>query len=192
VVIGIVGVLIVWYLLSPGSVSPPSHTTKVFFDIDIDEKPEGRIVIGLFTDIAPKTAENFRALSTGEKGKSPRGNLLHFKGTKFHRIIPSFMIQGGDITHGTGADSIYGERFEDEGFKLNHDKPGLVSMANSGKDTNGAQFFITTVQTPWLNGKHVVFGEVLEGYDVVKKIEMVGTQNGKPSKIAIISNSGEI
>merc|ERR1712108_64431 len=168
--------------------------SKVFFDVSIGGKPAGRIEFELFDDVVPKTAENFRALCTGEKGKGKSGKPLHYKDSMFHRIIPNFMLQGGDFTSGDGrgGESIYGEKFADENFKLKHTKPGLLSMANAGKNTNGSQFFITTVQTPWLDGKHVVFGEVLEGMDVVKAIEAVGSQSGKPAKPVKIVNSGEL
>jgi len=167
---------------------------RVFFDVSIDGKASGRIVIELFASVTPKTAENFRALCTGEKGKGKSGKNLHFKGCVFHRIIPDFMIQGGDFTrsNGTGGESIYGEKFADENFKLKHKVAGMLSMANSGKNTNGSQFFITTVATPHLDGKHVVFGQVVEGLNIVKLMEKQGTRSGTTKSRVIISDCGQL
>ena len=169
-------------------------TNKVFFDISIDGKNVGRIIIGLFGKITPYTVENFRALCTGEKGIGKEGKPLHFKGCIFHRIIPRFMMQGGDFTKsdGRGGESIWGYNFRDENFHLKLNSEGLVAMANSGPNTNGSQFFITFAKTSWLNGKHVVFGKVLEGMKIVKLIEKYGTNDGKPTAIVRIVNSGEL
>jgi peptidylprolyl isomerase len=165
---------------------------RVYFDISIGGAPAGRIVFELFADVVPKTAENFRALSTGEKGVGKAGKPLHFKGSSFHRIIPGFMCQGGDFTrgNGTGGESIYGEKFADENFKLKHTSKYLLSMANAGPGTNGSQFFITTAETPWLDGKHVVFGKVLSGTEVIDAMEKVGSRNGATSKTVTIEDSG--
>lgn len=180
-------------LLVISFISSQRITNTVFFDISIDGTPSGRIVMGLFGGIVPKTVENFRALCTGEKGVGQSGVKLEYAGSKFHRIIPNFMLQGGDFTNGdgTGGESIYGEKFEDEGFSIQHSVPGMLSMANAGPNTNGSQFFITTVATPWLNGKHVVFGKVLKGMELVKKIESLGSESGAPSAEVAIARSGE-
>jgi peptidylprolyl isomerase len=169
-------------------------TSKVFFDIEIDGKPSGRILMGLFGETIPKTAENFRALCTGEKGIGQSGKPLHYQGSGFHRVIPDFMLQGGDFTmgNGMGGESIYGGKFNDENFKVKHTKPGYLSMANAGPNTQGSQFFITTVATPWLDGKHAVFGKVIEGMDVVKLVESNGSQSGKTRSKIVIAASGEL
>ncbi|XP_034907148.1 peptidyl-prolyl cis-trans isomerase CYP20-1 isoform X1 [Populus alba] len=179
---------------SEGDLDLEGVTYKVYFDVEIAGKPMGRVVMGLFGKTVPKTAENFRALFTGEKGMGKSGKPLHFKGSTFHRIIPSFMIQGGDFTRGDGrgGESIYGEKFADENFKLKHTGPGYLSMANGGPDTNGSQFFITTVVTSWLDGHHVVFGKVLSGMDIIYKIEAEGNQNGVPRHKVVVSDSGEM
>jgi len=167
---------------------------RVFFDITIDSNPVGRIVFELFSEDVPITTENFRALCTGEKGLGKSGKPLHFKGSIFHRIIPNFMLQGGDFTNanGTGGESIYGEKFNDENFKHKHERAGLLSMANAGPNTNGSQFFITTTATPHLDGKHVVFGRGVKGMGVVRKLEHIETKQDKPVVDCVISNCGQL
>jgi peptidylprolyl isomerase len=171
---------------------------RVFFDIEIDGKKAGRIQMELFKTIAPKTAENFRALCTGEKGTGKKGKPLHYKGSSFHRVIPGFMCQGGDFTNGngTGGESIYGEKFKDEFYEnevfVTHNGPGMLSMANSGKHTNGSQFFLTTERCKHLDCKHVAFGQVEDGWPVVEAIEAVGSASGNPKKSVIIADCGEL
>ncbi|KZO90381.1 hypothetical protein CALVIDRAFT_569099 [Calocera viscosa TUFC12733] len=161
--------------------------SNVFFDISIGGKAPGRVVFKLYDNVVPLTARNFRELATGQNG-------FGYKGTVFHRVIPNFMLQGGDFTRGDGRGgySIYGEKFKDENFQYKHTKGGLLSMANSGKNTNGSQFFITTVPTSWLDGKHVVFGEVISGLDVIKAVEAQGSDSGSTKQRITIENSGVV
>ncbi len=190
----LLGALLVVSNVMAEEASKAKVTTKVYFDVQIGGEKAGRIVIGLFGDDVARTAENFRALCTGEKGQGESGKPLHFKGSRFHRVIPEFMLQGGDFTrgNGSGGESIYGDKFKDENFKFTHDGPGVLSMANRGPNTNGSQFFITTVATPHLDGRHVVFGRVIEGMDVVKAIEAQGSGSGKTRKPVEIVDCGEL
>ena len=166
---------------------------RVFFDVTIDGIDAGRIEMDLFT-ATPKTSENFRCLCTGEKGVGKAGRPLHFKETMFHRVIPGFMAQGGDMTNhnGTGGESIYGERFEDENFIHKHTGPGILSMANAGPGTNGSQFFLCFDKFKHLDGKHVVFGQVSKGYEVLGAMESFGSKTGATSKIIQIKECGEL
>jgi len=166
-----------------------TENPRVALDIRIGDEDAGTVVIELFKDVAPKTAENFRALCTGEKGED-----MSYAGSPFHRIIPGFMIQGGDFTrgNGTGGKSIYGDRFPDENFELKHTEAGVLSMANAGPNTNGSQFFITLAATPWLDGKHVVFGKVIEGMDVVKAMEEQGSRSGETKQSVKLADSREL
>ncbi|KAL8876649.1 MAG: hypothetical protein Q9192_008826 [Flavoplaca navasiana] len=173
---------------------PDPPNPIVFFDLTLGGEPLGRIKMELFANIVPKTAENFRQFCTGEC-KDPRGHPQGYKGSKFHRVIKDFMIQGGDFLNGdgTGSTSIYGTKsFADENFILKHDAPGILSMANSGPSTNGSQFFIITVPTPFLNNKHVVFGKVSEGMDVVRKIENTRLRGERPVSDVVVGMCGEM
>ncbi|XP_007455384.1 PREDICTED: peptidyl-prolyl cis-trans isomerase A-like [Lipotes vexillifer] len=185
-------------LMAPGekrATPPPQNLPRcpakvnptMFSDIAVNGEPLGHVSFELFADKVPKTAENFRALNTGEKG-------FGYKGSCLHRIIPGFMRQGGDFTrhNGTGGNSIYGEKFDDENFLLKHTGPGILSMANAGPNTNGSQFFICTAKTEWLGGKHVVSGKVKEGMNTVEAMERLGSRNGKTSKKITIADWGQI
>jgi len=169
-------------------------TSTVFFDIVIGDEQAGRLTMDLYGSVAPKTAENFRALCTGEAGVGSLGKPLHFEGCSFHRIIPGFMCQGGDFTSGDGqgGESIYGGDFADEPFEFSHFEPGLLSMANAGPDTNGSQFFLTTAVTDFLDGKHVVFGKVVDGMDVLKAMERQGSKSGAVKTPVKIAACGEV
>lgn len=167
---------------------------NVFLEITIDHSPARLIVIELNTEVTPNTANNFRALCTGENGSDPSGKPLHYKGSRFHRVISGYRLEGGDFTNGngTGGRSIYGEKFRDENFTLKHSEAGTVSMLNAGPNTNGSQFFISTVPTPWLDGKNVVFGKVFKGMEVVKAIEALGSSTGTTSASIVITDCGQL
>ena len=172
-------------LLAFGSSAALAENPKIEMDVSIGGDPAGTIEAELFADVVPKTAENFRVLCSGEEGEGMR-----YAGSPFHRIIPGFMIQGGDFTNGngTGGKSIYGGKFDDENFELKHTEAGLLSMANAGPNTNGSQFFITVAPTPWLDGRHVVFGKVTSGMDVVEVMEQQGSRQGRTKAEVVMSD----
>ena len=167
---------------------------KVFFDVTVGGQPAGRITMELFADKCPKTADNFRALCTGEKGVGKSGKPLHYKGSSFHRVITEFMAQGGDFTagNGTGGESIYGMKFPDENFTVKHSGRGDLSMANAGPNTNGSQFFMTFIPCTWLDGKHTVFGKVIDGFPVLDALESVGSQTGATKAPCVIADCGQL
>ncbi|CRG96205.1 peptidyl-prolyl cis-trans isomerase, putative [Plasmodium gallinaceum] len=187
----LLSVILIIFFVTQNYFANETHeiTHRAYFDISVDNKPIGRIIFGLYGKIAPKTVENFISIC---KGTVVNGKMLNYTNSIFHRIIPNFMAQGGDITNfnGTGGLSIYGNKFDDENFIAKHNKRGILSMANAGKNTNGSQFFIIFVRTPWLDGKHVVFGEVIEGLDKLIHIEAVGSDSGEPSKRVLVTESG--
>lgn len=189
-------------LLVPHAYTPllqSEVTDVVYFEVaESDDmfgvKPIGRIEIGLYGKVVPKTVLNFKDLCAGCDSVVSEKRLV-YAGSAFHRIIPEFMVQGGDFTtgDGRGGESIFGPKFADENFELKHKGVGVLSMANSGPDSNGSQFFLTTAETPWLDNKHVVFGTVLSGYDeCVKKMEAFGSEGGRPSKRIVITGSGVV
>ena len=186
--------LIAATIMTIASATAAAANPKVALDVTIGGQPAGTLTLELFADVVPKTAENFRALCTGEKGMGKSGKPLSYAGSPFHRIIPGFMIQGGDFTrgNGTGGESIYGEKFADENFTLKHTGAGMLSMANAGPNTNGSQFFITVAETPWLDGKHVVFGKVVDGMDVLKKMEDQGSRAGQTKSPVMLSACREL
>eukprot|EP00088_Acartia_fossae_P011727 TRINITY_DN15977_c1_g1_i1.p1 TRINITY_DN15977_c1_g1~~TRINITY_DN15977_c1_g1_i1.p1 ORF type:complete len:208 (+),score=37.31 TRINITY_DN15977_c1_g1_i1:32-655(+) len=182
-----IGAFGAWSVTASRQLSAEAKLPRVYFDLSAGGQKLGRVTFELRSDVVPKTAENFRQLCTGEPG-------FGYKGSSFHRVIPQFMCQGGDFTNhnGTGGKSIYGAKFRDENFQLKHTGPGILSMANAGPNTNGSQFFICTVKTEWLDGRHVVFGSVVEGMDIIKKVESFGSRSGKTSAKIVVDDCGEV